>query len=264
METDEAILAAGRDYEALFVPALFAPWTRHVIAAAQIKAGTRVLDLACGTGVLARAVQAVVGSGGKVIGVDPGPGMIATAKTIEPNIEWHLGAAEAIPLPDGTCDRVVSQFGMMFFQDRAQAAREMLRVLAPGGSITIAVWQSVEQNPAYGKVISLLDKHIGTDAGNALRMPYTLGDATAVEAELNEAGFVDVNTESKQEYARFPSVQVMVEAELRGWLPLFDINLSDNQINTVLTDAEKTLAEYVSPAGEAAFTTAANVITAKK
>src|SRR5262245_6199314 len=101
--------------------------------AVRIRPGERVLDVACGTGVLARQAASRVGSEGSVAGVDPSPGMLAVAKRLAPAIAWRQGTAEALPFEDGSFDAVVSQFGMMFFADRGRAIREMLRVLIPGG-----------------------------------------------------------------------------------------------------------------------------------
>src|SRR6185295_499516 len=91
---------AARAYEALFVPALFRPWAAVVADAAGLKPGQRVLDVACGTGVLAREAAARVGSSGRVLGLDPSPGMIAVAAEHAPHIEWRCGSAESLPFPE--------------------------------------------------------------------------------------------------------------------------------------------------------------------
>ena len=227
-------LEAGRGYEALFVQAVFQRWTRHVIEGAGVTEGSRVLDVACGTGVLARHAYQVVGDVGKVTGLDPAPGMIAAAREIESGIEWRLGSAEDLPFDDEAFDRVISQFGMMFFSDRDAAAREMFRVLAPGGRLAVAVWNSVEHNGAVGDIIAVLDEQISTAAGDALRLPYSLGDAEPVLKTFADAGFSNVAFETGVEYACFPNTRTPVEAELRGWLPLFDIHLSEDEIADML------------------------------
>lgn len=262
--TPEELVEAGRGYESLFVPALFAQWTKHIIEAADIREGSHVLDIACGTGVLARHALSKTGTSGRVIGIDPAPGMLAAAKEIEPGIDWILCGAESLELDDETLDSVISQFGMMFFQDRQKSAKEMFRVLKPGGSLAIAVWNSVEQNPAYGDIISVLQEQVGTEAANALRLPYSLGNADEVTAVLDDSGFTGVSVETKTEPARFPSSRHMVEAELRGWLPLFDIFLDETKINDVLIESDRTLSKYAESSGEAVFPTSAHVITARK
>ena len=258
------LLEAGRGYERLFVPALFSPWTKHLIAGAGVSEGSHVLDVACGTGVLARDALSHAGSTGRVVGVDPAPGMIGAARELQPGVEYLLASAEVLPLADSTFDCVLSQFGMMFFQDKAEAAREMYRVLKPGGGLAIAVWNTVEHNPAYGDIIAVLQDEVGTAAADALRLPYTLGNHGAVTGLLENAGFGTINVEMKIESARFPSSRHMVEAELRGWLPLFDIHLDESKISEVLVQSDKTLAKYAVASGEAVFPTSAHVITARK
>lgn len=264
LEVSEELVDAGRGYESLFVPALFEAWTKNLVAGAGIQEGSHVLDIACGTGVLARAALSQAGANARVAGADPAPGMIAAANEIEPRIEWLLCGAEALDVDDETFDCVVSQFGMMFFQDRQKSTNEMFRVMKPGGSLAIAVWRSVEHNPAYADIISVLQEHVGTAAADALRLPYSLGDAGEVTSVLQNSGFMDISVEAKTESALFPSSRQMVEAELRGWLPLFEIFLSEDEIDQVLVESDKTLSKYAGPAGEAVFPTSAHIITARK
>ena len=260
----QELLEAGRGYEAMFVPALFAAWPSHVIKGAMVRDGAHVLDVACGTGVLAREAFSRIGRTGRVVGTDPAPGMLAAADEIEPGIEWVLCGAEALDLEDASFDCVISQFGMMFFQDRSKSIREMFRVLRPDGKLAIAVWDAVERNPAYMSIISVLQEEVGTAAADAVRMPYSLGDSDIVKADLEAGGFVDFQVETKAEAACFPSSRVMLEAELRGWLPLFDIHLSEEKIGEVLDASDATLSVYCAPSGEAVFPTSAHIITASK
>lgn len=263
-ELSEDLVEAGRSYESLFVPALFDAWTGHLVAGAGIREGSHVLDVACGTGVLARSALARVGASGRVVGADPAPGMLAVALEIEPTIEWVLCSAEALAVDDAAFDCVISQFGMMFFKDRRRSASEMFRVLKPGGSLAIATWRAVEHNPAYARIISLMEARVGRTAADALRLPYSLGVAEDVMAVLEGSGFSEVAVDVKTEAARFPSAHQMVEADLRGWLPLFGVLLSEEEINEVLIESDKVLEEYVGPLGEVVFPTSAHIFTARK
>lgn len=260
----DELVEAGRGYEALFVPALFEVWTKHLVDGAGIREGMRVLDVASGTGVLARSALARVGPGGRVVGADPAPGMLAVAKEIEPAVDWVLCAAEALDVGDELFDCVISQFGMMFFSDRQKAADEMYRALKPGGSLALAVWRSVEHNPAYADIIAVLEQQVGTAAADALRLPFNLGEADEVRSVLEASGFAEISVEARTEAARFPSSRQMVEAELRGWLPLFDIFLSDEKITEVLIESDRPLAKYAGASGEAVFPTSAHIFTASK
>jgi SAM-dependent methyltransferase len=257
-------LEAGRGYEALFVPALFSPWTWHLVEGAGIDEGSHVLDIACGSGVLARQALSKTGGSGRIVGIDPAPGMIAAAMELEPNIEWVLGSAEKMEFDDSGFDSIVSQFGMMFFKDRNVAASEIFRVMKPGGRLAVAVWNSIENNPAYGDIIAVLDEEVSTAAGDALRLPYSLGDSEEVTGIFDHAGFTDLSVETKTEQATFPSSRTMVEAELRGWLPLFDIHLSEDEIADVLIKSDSKLSKYATQTGEAVFPTSAHIVTARK
>ncbi|MGI9393493.1 MAG: methyltransferase domain-containing protein [Boseongicola sp.] len=258
----QELLEAGRGYESMFVPALFAAWPPHLIKGAMVREGAQVLDIACGTGVLARHAFSKVGRAGRVVGVDPALGMLAAAGEFEPGIDWVLCSAEALELEDASFDCVISQFGMMFFQDRPKSISEMFRVLKPGGKLAIAVWDSVERNPVYMGIISVLQEEVGTAAADALRTPFNLGDSGIVKAELAAEGFVEVQVETKTETARFPNSRLMLEADLRGWLPLFDINLSEDKIDEVLVASDTTLSKYCAPSGEVVFPTSGHIITA--
>lgn len=260
----ENLVEAGRGYENLFVPALFNVWTEHLIEGANVQEGSHVLDVACGTGVLARSALARAGASARIVGADPAPGMLAAAKEIEPTINWLLCSAESLDVEDAVFDCVISQFGMMFFEDRQKAAEEMFRALKPGGSLAIAVWRSVDHNPAYADIISVLEEQVGTAAADALRLPYSLGNSDEVTAVLEASGFAEIKVQAKTETAQFPSSRQMVEAELRGWLPLFDIFLSEDKINEVLIESDKTLGKYSGPSGEALFPTSAHIFTARK
>ena len=106
-----------------FVPTLFAQWAPMVCDAAEITAGQQVLDVACGTGIVARAAADRAGPG-NVIGVDLNDAMLTVARRVRPDITWRQGDASALPFPDGTFDAVVCQMALMFFPDRARALRE--------------------------------------------------------------------------------------------------------------------------------------------
>lgn len=260
----EEALAAATAYEKLHVPALFGQWAPRLVEAARIEPGDRVLDVACGTGILAREAASRVGADGVVAGVDPSPGMLAVAERLAPTIEWREAAAESLPYDDGSFDAVVCQFGLMFFRDRLQALREMVRVLAPGGSLAVAVWESLENSEAYPIEVAILERIGGPEAADALRAPFVLGDEVALTALFEEAGADAVEISTHRGMARFPSIRTMVEADLRGWLPVMGVFLTEQQIERILEEAEHALARYVTPEGTVEFDSPAHLVTARK
>jgi ubiquinone/menaquinone biosynthesis C-methylase UbiE len=260
----QAQIDAANAYEALFVPALFRQWAPRVVDAAQIQPGQRVLDVACGTGILAREVASRTGPTGSVAGVDPSPGMLAVAKRLAPAVEWRQGAAESLPFPDQSFDAVVSQFGLMFFTDCRQAVREMLRVLRPGGRLAVAVWDSLDNIPAYASEVALLERVAGQRAADALRAPFVLGDRKDLATLFEDAGMASAEITTHRGTAQFPSIRTMVEADLRGWLPVMGVILTEDQITRILQEAEHALSSYVTGEGRVAFDSPAHLVRATK
>ena len=260
----QAQMDAAKAYEALFVPALFGQWANRLLDAAQIQAGQRVLDVACGTGVVARAAITRVGPNGQVAGIDPNPGMIAVAKQLEARVDWRTGVAESLAFPNESFDAVVSQFGLMFFTDRRQALREMVRVLVPGGHLAIAVWDSLDHIPAYAAEVALLERTAGPAAAAALSAPFVLGKRADLETLCRDAGIPSAEITTQSGTAHFPNIRTLVEADLRGWLPLMGVNLTEEQIHHILQAAEQDLSAYVSTDGRASFPVSAQFMTATK
>ena len=255
-------IAAATAYENLHVPALFQQWAPRVADAAGIQPGNRVLDVACGTGVLAREAVSRVGGEGSVAGVDASRGMLGVATRLAPRIDWREGTAESLPFDDGTFDVVASQFGLMFFEDRSRALREMMRVLRPGGRVAVAVWESLERSEAYPIEVDLLERIAGRRAADALRAPFVLGDKQALTSLFDDAGVGSVEITTQQGTARFPSIRTMVEADLLGWLPVMGVDLPEAQIERVLEEAEQALARYVTPQG-VEFHCPAHIVTGR-
>lgn len=255
------LIAAARAYESLHVPALFEAWTAPVLDAAGVSPDQRVLDVACGTGVLARTALARVGPSGSVTGLDPHAGMLTVAAEVAPAVTWREGSATSIPFSDASFGAVVSQFGMMFFPDPVAAVVEMLRVLEPGGRLAVAVWDAVEEQPAYAVLVELLERKAGKAAADALRAPFALGDLTELRRVFHSAGLSTVEVATHTRRARFPSVRVMVEAELHGWLPVMGVQLDDSTAAEVLEESEQLLAPYVNESGSVEFTTSAHIVS---
>lgn len=223
--TWHATVDAATIYQDHIVPALMEEWAPRVVDAAEIRPGQSVLDVACGTGVVARAATIRTGSSGGVTGLDLSPRMLAIAARLSPEITWRAGSAEALPFPDESFDAVVSQFGLMFVPDPTLALREMWRVLTPGGRLAVAVWASLTDTPAYAAEVSLVERLAGTAAAAPLRAPFILGDRAQLANHFLAAGIPEATIALHEGRGVFPSIRTMVELDLRVLLPMMDVAL---------------------------------------
>lgn len=147
---------------------ILGPWAEGLVELAAVKAGERVLDLACGTGAVARVAAERAGSSGRVTGLDLNVGMVAVARSLPApagaRVTWIEASALSTGLPDASFDAVLCQQGLQFFPDKPAAMREARRVLAPGGRIAMSVWRTMGvYNTAVGRA---LERHIGADAAS--------------------------------------------------------------------------------------------------
>jgi ubiquinone/menaquinone biosynthesis C-methylase UbiE len=134
--------SAPENYEKYFVPSIGRPLASDLMDTASLQPGERVLDVACGTGIIARLAAERVGSTGSVAGLDLNPGMLEVARSVAPagySIEWHQSSAESMPLDDEQYDVVLCQLGLQFMEDKPAAVREMYRVLTRGGRLALSV-----------------------------------------------------------------------------------------------------------------------------
>ena len=253
---------AAEIYDELFPRALFNEWAPRVVELAGVGPGMRVLDVACGTGVLSLVAADLVKPDGSVAGLDLNPGMLDVARRKAPHIDWREAPAEAIPFEDATFDAVVSQFGLMFFQDKALAIREMLRVLRPAGNLAIAVWDSLENVTGYDAASRLLNRLFGESAAESLRAPYSLGDVQKLSSLFSDAGVPDVKITTLEGTARYPSIRYWMQADIRGWT-LADV-LDDAQFELLVSEAETELARFVTNDGKVEFDNPAHIVTATK
>ncbi len=210
-----------------------------------------MLDVACGTGVLARAALAAVGPRGRVVGLDRNDGMLAVAQTKEPKIAWRAGLAEALPFEASSFDAVLCQFGLMFFDDRVAALREMRRVAKANGIVGIAVWDALDRTPGYAAMAALLDRLFGAQVADALRAPFVLGDQDALRSLVADAGIRDASVSVLDVTARFASIEDWVRTDVRGWT-LAEM-IDDDQFEHLLRAAKAELTQFVSADGTVAF-----------
>lgn len=144
---------------------MFVPITQALVEDAKITSGQFVLDVATGPGEPALSITGLVGPEGKVLGVDPVPEMVEAARREAnrrgfQNASFEVAFADKLPFPANTFDAVVSRFGVMFFPSPVDAVREMLRVLKPGGRISIAVWHFAERNPFHYTLSQVVERYV--------------------------------------------------------------------------------------------------------
>lgn len=242
--------AAAEIYDAFFVPSLFGQFPEHVLDHAGVSSGARVLDVGCGTGIVARAARRRVGASGAVAAVDPNEGMLTVARRSDRSIEWRRGTAESVPFADRSFDHTISQFAAMFFTDRPMALSEMARVTVTGGTVTIATWSGLDRTPGYDAMVKLIAAELGDLAAAALRAPFALGDAADLRRLLEPIGD-DLRIDEIAGTARFASIAEWVHTDIRGWT-LADV-VDDAGEAALLVRAERELAPFVQPDGTVVF-----------
>lgn len=249
-------------YEKYFVPALFKERTGPLLEIAQVSAGHIVLDVGCGTGILARDAWQRMTCSGAVTGIDRNEGMIAAAARVEPGIEWRVGLAESLPFADASFDRVISQFALMFFEDRQKALSEMWRVTRPGGCLAVAVWDSLENTPGYAAMVDLHVRLFGEQVANELRTPYGLGDEEALGALFKDAGIVDFSLSTRDGLARFASIKAWVDLDVEGWT--LGEMIGPEGRDSLVQAAEVEMQKFVQADGSVAFPSPCHLVTAAK
>jgi SAM-dependent methyltransferase len=165
-------------------------------------------------------------------------------------------------LPDEAFDAVISQFGLMFFEDKNAALKEMWRVLRPGGRLAVAVWDRLDHVPGYASMTALLQRLFGERVADELRTPYAMGEPDKLSALFAEAGIPNVKIRTRDHMARFPSIESWVQMDVKGWT-LGDL-IDDAQYQTLLQEARKEMKPYLERDGTVAFPSPAHIVTAAK
>jgi ubiquinone/menaquinone biosynthesis C-methylase UbiE len=183
-------------YQHYLVPAVFSPWADDLIKRADLKKDDRVLDVACGTGVVTRLASQMLGESGSITGLDLSPDMLEVARALPPPpgpvIDWREGNALSLPFPSGSFHKVLCQQGLQFFPNQAKALREMHRVLTPNGRVAVSVWYSLNKNPYPAALAKAIRKYLDNDSAVEMGFPFAFDDPEELRSLLVSAGFRQV------------------------------------------------------------------------
>jgi SAM-dependent methyltransferase len=246
----------GRDvaecYERDLVPRVFLPWAVDLIALAQPRTGERVLDLACGTGVVARLATRYVGMAGGVVGLDVNRAMLSVAAEVSPHaqIRWSAASALALPFTNRAFDLILCQQGLPFFPDPMRALREMHRVLRPDGRTALIVWRGLRHSPGFAALVETVERYCGDAATVTLRASFGSGEADELSRLLRGAGFGRIDIRAAVKSLHFPSPAAFVQQYGAGSpLAMSIARLDETTRVALIRDVGTILRAYMHPDG---------------
>lgn len=208
--------SAAELYQRYLVPAITTKWAEHLVERAHPQPGEAVVDIACGTGVVAR-LAATKAAQGQVTGLDLNAGMLAVARGVPSEgtpINWIEGSALDLPFPPASFDVVLCQLGLQFFPDQRQALGEMRRVLKDPGRVALSVYSPIERTPGANAFVLALDDVLGPDSSRIKRGEHSFTDPAQLEALLMDCGFTATDVETVKQTIVFPSVLDYVRFQL--------------------------------------------------
>ena|SRR5690348_1105279 len=245
-------------YQRFLVPAVTAIWAADLVGQAALRPGERVLDVACGTGVVARIASERVGNTGQVAALDINAGMLAVAQSLPPvigaRISWHEGSVLALPFAAAMFDVVLCQLGLQFFPDRPAALQELRRILVSNGRLALNVFGPIEHNPATFALANALDRRIYPGASEAKRAEHMLADTGELGMLIAAADFRDVEVRTVSKLVQFSSPAEYVRIQLAA-TPLatliaqYDAASKESLVATLIEDVSAELAPYFGDEG---------------
>ncbi len=241
-------------FERLLVPAIFDRYARDLIERARpFGPSDRILDLGCGTGIVARILRDRLGGAARLTGLDINAGMLAKAKSIAPDIEWCEGNASALPFADRSFEVVLAQQVLQFVPDRQAALREIRRVLVPGGRLIASTWRPRSHQPLPDALGLIAEKHLGP--GNDKRWSL---DGDELRALAETAGFIDLKLETVSLEERHTAFPVQASTAAAGYT-----NIDPQVLAAIEAESKAVLARLTAATGEITNQSVTNVIVAR-
>jgi ubiquinone/menaquinone biosynthesis C-methylase UbiE len=261
-ETFQIPLEVAESYEANFVPQLFAGLAPPLLDAARLRPGQRVLDVCCGTGIVARPAADRIGTTARIVGLDRNAAMLTVARRVRPELEWRQGDAQALPFGDGEFDVVTCQSGLMFVPDAPKAVREMARVLASGGTLAVQLWSAPNRQPGFRPMADAVARHAGPASVELISSYFRLGEPAEFAEMCRAAGLADPATSRNPVTLRAGSIDDYVTTEVES-TPLVS-QISDEVYGKIRADAHVGLAPYCDDAGRLAIPMEVYFVTARR
>ena len=261
-DTFQISVETAETYEAAFVPSLFAHLATYLVDAAEVTSGDRVLDVACGTGIVARTAADRTGPAGRVVGLDLNEAMLTVARRVRPDLDWRQGNAASMPFADESFDVALCQSGLMFVPDPAAAVGEMSRVVRPGGRVAAQVWSSLDRQTAIQPFADAVARHAGLDAVDLISTYFRLGNREQVTGQFSRAGLRVTVVRTLPVTVRAPSVDAYITTEVES-TPLID-RISDEVYRRIREEARAGLARYCDASGALALPLEAYLVAARR
>ncbi|MFI6341033.1 class I SAM-dependent methyltransferase [Streptomyces sp. NPDC050535] len=257
--------SAPERYEQYVAP-IMAPFVTAILDAADLSPGATVLDLACGTGFVARAAAARVGPTGRVSGADINEGMLRVAKArapgMYPDIEFTTASADELPHQDASFDAVVCQQGVQFFPDLPAALAETARVTRPQGRFAATAWADRKLNPYFVAQYAAVREYVGPEVEQSYEAAFS-GTPDRLTTLLGEAGFHEVTVHQVTFGIALPPLADYGAAQLSS-VP-WGQAIIDNGGHEALAQAGRAihahLKDHTAPDGSATLPFTANLVT---
>ncbi len=211
--------AIPENYDRYLGPVLFEPYANDLVARLQVADEGSVLELACGTGIVTRRLRERLAARVKIVATDLNEAMLSYAKQkfeSSERIEWKQAAATELPFADQSFDAVVCQFGLMFFPDKEQAAREAFRVLKPESVFLFNVWDAIEENDLPHIAHTIISKFFDDNPPNFYQIPFSFHDLGTIESLLSQAGFRNIECSIVSMTAEAASAQEVTRGLVHG------------------------------------------------